>query len=210
MTRLRPTWIATAAITVVLGVAATPASARTQIGETFVPDISGGSGITYLQVGSPSAQSTVPFAGTITSWSFQAAPLGPPTLVFKVARPAGGNDFTIVGEDGPRAMVAGALNTFPVSIPVQAGDVIGHYKTVGGPFLRTAASDYVVQHMVGDPALGTTPTFEPPASSNQLDLAANLEPLVTGKRAAALKKCKKIKSKKKRKKCRKKARRLPV
>jgi hypothetical protein len=193
--------------------AAAPAAAGTQVGATFDPTTIGGSGITYLQVSSPGGQYTVPFTGVITSWSFQAPATTVPSLEFKVARHVAGNDFLIVGSDGPRDPVAGMLNTFPVTIPVHAGDVIGEYRVSSGVVQRAAGSDYLVQTMLADPAPGTTPTFDPPSMGTQLDLSANLEPLAptpTGQRAAALKKCKKKHSRKKRKKCRKKARLLPV
>jgi hypothetical protein len=199
---------------------ATPAGAATQVGETFAPVapswVSGGSGITDLQSGSPDGQYVVPFTGVITSWSFEATATGAPTLTFKVARPAGGNDFVIVGEDGPRAPTAGVLNTFPTQIPVQAGDLIGDYRVTGGLFARSDG-DYSVQTMAGDPAPGTNATFGAPGGGLQLDLSATLEPpaaeqraAATGQRAAARKKCKKKRSHQQRKKCRKKANRLPL
>jgi hypothetical protein len=63
---------------------------------------------------------------TITSWSHNAAPGAGQTLSFKVfrkiAEPA---TYLQVAHDGPRPLVAAALNTFPVNLPVQPGDVIG-------------------------------------------------------------------------------------
>ncbi|MDX6616381.1 MAG: hypothetical protein QOD60_1472 [Solirubrobacterales bacterium] len=206
--------IGAVAITAALTLAtAAPAAAGTQVGETFDPTIVGGSGVTYLQVASPGGQYTVPFTGVITSWSFQAPATTVPSLKFKVGRHVAGNDFMIVGSDGPRDPVAGMLNTFPVTIPVQAGDVIGDFRASSGAVQRPAGFDYLVQTMLGDPAPGATPTFDAASMGTQLDLSANLEPLAptpTGQRAAALKKCKKKHSRKKRKKCRKKALLLPV
>src|SRR5215207_9112712 len=110
------------------------ANAATQVGETFVPSVIGGSGITAFQSVSPSSKYTVPATGVLTSWSFQAAGSQVPQLKFKVGRGTGANQFTIVGEDGPRTPLAGQLNTFPVSIPVAAGDVIGTYRASSGLF----------------------------------------------------------------------------
>jgi Ca2+-binding RTX toxin-like protein len=66
----------------------------------------------------------------ITSWIHQAAPGAGQTLSFKVFRkvadpPPGGGTYLQVGHDGPRPLNPGILNAFPVSIRVQAGDVIG-------------------------------------------------------------------------------------
>lgn len=67
----------------------------------------------------------VPTAGVITSWSTNAGPWEGQQYGFKVFRPLGGTSFLVVGHDGPRTLTANALNTFPVAIPVQAGDHIG-------------------------------------------------------------------------------------
>ncbi len=67
----------------------------------------------------------VPTAGVITSWSTNAAPGSGQQYGFKVFRPLGGTSFLVVGHDGPRLLTPSALNTFPVAIPVQAGDHIG-------------------------------------------------------------------------------------
>jgi hypothetical protein len=66
---------------------------------------------------------TVPFAGTISSWSTQAAAGAGQELAFKVFRPEGVK-FKVVAHDA-RALTPNTLNTFAVSIPVEAGDLIG-------------------------------------------------------------------------------------
>jgi hypothetical protein len=72
---------------------------------------------------------TVPFDGTITSWSTQAAEGEEQVLVFKVFRPVEEGKFKVLAHDGPRALVPSEVNTFAVSIPVKAGDVIGSNAT---------------------------------------------------------------------------------
>jgi hypothetical protein len=213
-------------VTVAAGVAlafatVAPARAATQVGETFAPVapswVSGGSGVTDLQSGSPGGRYVVPFAGVITSWSFDAPAASVPTLKFKVARSTGGNEFVIVGEDGPRTPTAGVLNTFATQIPVQVGDLIGDYRVSGGLFARSD-DNYSVQTLVGDPGPGEPAVFGAPGGGLQLDLSAMLEPVhaampvsaATGQRAAALKRCKHKRSHKQRRKCRRKANRLPV
>jgi hypothetical protein len=71
---------------------------------------------------------TVPVDGTITSWRTQAAEGEGQVLVFKVFRPEG-MKFKVVAHDGPRPLAASTVNTFAVSIPVKAGDVIGYNDT---------------------------------------------------------------------------------
>lgn len=63
--------------------------------------------------------------GVITSWSTNAGPGAGQKLELKVFRPIGPGAYTVVGHDIARALVPSTLNTFPVSIPVQAGDVVG-------------------------------------------------------------------------------------
>jgi PASTA domain len=67
----------------------------------------------------------MPEAGVLTSWSTSAGPGAGQFLSFKVYRPVSGTVFSVVAQDGPRALVPSVLNTFPIDIPVQAGDVLG-------------------------------------------------------------------------------------
>lgn len=68
----------------------------------------------------------VPFpGGAITSWSTNAGAGAGQTLGFKVFRPLGPGVFQVVAHDGPRALTPSAVNTFPVSLPVRAGDILG-------------------------------------------------------------------------------------
>jgi hypothetical protein len=206
------------------------AGAATRIGETFQPT-DNCSPRTRLQSSSPGAKYAAPFSGVITSWSFQSSSAaGESPVRFKVGRHAGGDDFTIVGEsEGKPIPDLDALHTFPVRIPVVAGDVIGLYTAPPSVFYcaRPAAGHVVHQSAFGeDVALGAPATFSP-VNDLQLDVSAalehdcdkdglgdetqdpNLSACATGQRAAAIKKCKKkYKGKakaKKRKKCIKKA-----
>src|SRR5687767_4184555 len=114
------------AATVVMLVGVPPASAATQIGETFAPTADcGDQPRTVFQSTSPNGQYAAPFTGVITSWSFQAGPVAPQQLKLKVGRAAGGDSFTVVGESAVESPVANAPNSFPTQVAVQAGDVIG-------------------------------------------------------------------------------------
>jgi hypothetical protein len=67
----------------------------------------------------------VPANGTITSWSHNAAAGTGQMLKMKIFRQVAGLTYMAVGHDGPRNLNGGALNTFPASIPVKLGDVLG-------------------------------------------------------------------------------------
>ena len=82
----RRSWIALVAGLVALAIPAS-ATAATQIGQTFNATGGGpGPGFTLLQSTSPLGQYAAPFAGVITSWSYQAAASSAPQLEFKAAR----------------------------------------------------------------------------------------------------------------------------
>jgi hypothetical protein len=151
------------------------AIAATQIGETFAPSPSCGSAPqTRLQLTSPQAKYAVPFAGVITSWSFQAGG-SPPTLRLKVAHRDGSAPIVIVGESRVETPSANQLNTFETRIPVTAGDFLGVTTITGGDCLRPAALPYTVGTLSGDQPLGSS-SLDYVKSMEQLDLAATLEP----------------------------------
>ena len=68
----------------------------------------------------------VPGAGTIISWSHLAGNATGQQLTMKIFRKvADPFTYTAVGHDGPRGLARGVLNTFPASIAVKPGDVLG-------------------------------------------------------------------------------------
>lgn len=173
--RLSLALVAGAALT-----AAIPAStsAATTIGQTFDPRTGGTPGLTNLQSASPGGQYAAPAAGVITSWSYQSGidPTEIPDQIrLKVARPAGFDLFTIVGQSDPAVPVVSALNTYPTHIPVQAGDVIGFWfsndRNVGS---GRAAPGYALHYAPGDIPPGSTTAFTP-FDATQLDLSATVE-----------------------------------
>jgi hypothetical protein len=82
---------------------------------------------TTVTSGSSYAVPATVATGTITSWSHNAAAGSGQTLTMKVFRPLGGAAYQVVGHDGPRPLsaIVPGLNTFPTSIAVKAGDVLG-------------------------------------------------------------------------------------
>ena len=85
----------------------------------------------------------VPGNGTITSWSHNAAaPAGQELTFEKSSGSCSGLTYTAVGHDGPRPLAGGALNTFPSSIAVKPGDVIGLSYNVRAPRQRPQSSSF--------------------------------------------------------------------
>jgi hypothetical protein len=160
----------------VLGFHASSATGATTVGQTFAPDVSCGTpNIDYIQSTGPTGGPSfaAPSGGVITSWSHQA-PGAADQLRLKVARAAGGDNFTIVGQSALETMTPSTLNTFGTRIPVQAGDVIGFFHGSGG-LCATGAPGGIVHFSGGDTQPGTTAPFTP-SPGFKLDVSAQLEP----------------------------------
>jgi|SRR6266511_5557923 len=152
------------------------ASAATQVGETFLPNATFVTDYTLLQTSSPGGQYRVPAPGVITSWSFEAN-ASPPDLKLKIGRPAGGDNYTIVGDSPLKLPVPNQLNTYTdVRIPVQTGDIVGHYlgSTPGASY--RSAMTHLYHTLSGDQMPGTTVTFGGPFPNAQLDISVSVEP----------------------------------
>ena len=112
-----------------LAASASTTGAAVTIGQTGTPTTTCSSGNDRLQpsVTSGNAYVVPPtvVTGTITSWSTEASANAGQALTLKVFRPVGGATYQVVGHDGPHALTGGRLNTFPASVPVKAGDVLG-------------------------------------------------------------------------------------
>jgi hypothetical protein len=112
---------------------AQPAAAAVTIGQTG-PPFGGCNNVDLVQPTVTSGNSYVVPATdgignwTITSWSTQAGPAAG-MLAIKAYRPLGGPSYRVVGHDGPRPLTPSTLNTFPASVAVKAGDVLG----ISGP-----------------------------------------------------------------------------
>jgi hypothetical protein len=146
------------------------ANAATQIGTTFTPGpLLSGANSTWLQ-----AEYAAPAGGVITKWNYEAPATNVPQLKFKVARPAGGSDFTVIGESPVVVPTASSLNSYDIRISVQAGDVIGLYTDVQGAIDRPdpAFREFLFQ---GDVVPPNRETFDGPFQF-MMDVSANLEP----------------------------------
>jgi hypothetical protein len=133
-----------------------------------------------------------PTSGVITEWKvnvgllgfeseegFEAeeVPQGFYTQLF-VVRPAGENQFNIVGKSESGLLSVNTVNNFPARIPVQAGDLLGlsgsyaPYCLTKDPVDKTADFD-------GIPPIGATPTTEK-FEGFQVPVTAKIEPDVDG------------------------------
>jgi hypothetical protein len=158
------------AVLVLGSLTAGPVSAGTTIGSTFAPTVNCGSTVTYVQTTSPPGTSyTVQTRGVITSWRAQAGEVGP-QITFKVFRPAGGNSYTVIGASAAVTLDSDTTTSRNIRVSVQPGDVIGETILSEGICSNASGS---ASYLVGDPALGSTATYE--AGSGTLSLAAVLE-----------------------------------
>ena len=129
------------------------------------------------------ASYVVPQAGTLTSWSTAAGPGAGQAVSLKVYRPVSGTIYSVVGQDGPRALTPSVLDTFPIDIPVQAGDVIGLNDGEAAivndacQFYTSSLGD-VVGGLPGDTADGSLLNFEASVTRGEarLNVSANLQP----------------------------------
>lgn len=119
---------------VVLGalIGGSPAAAQVTVGQTVPPGVTpelcdfGGAAFDEIQPSvAAGASYVVPAAGVLTSWSTSTGPTAGQLLGLKVYRRVGAFTYTVVSQDGPKPLTPGVLNTYPVTIPVLAGDVLG-------------------------------------------------------------------------------------
>ena len=128
---------------------------------------------TYLQTAVAGGNSyVVPVDGTITSWSFQAGADPVPGLKLKVGRPAGGDDYTIIGESAAPTEAPNSVNDYSANIPVQAGDVIGMSESGGDCSLNTGQPGDRFALVAGDVPPSSTPTTLMPSSGIRLPVQA--------------------------------------
>lgn len=119
-----------------------------------------------------------PTAGVITSWSTQVGTNPEQVLGMKVYRPIGVGTYLVVGQDGPRGLTAG-LNTFPVNIPVQAGDILGIFlpPTVHADCaFGTPLEGDVTGYQEGNAAVGSSFTLQETELARRLNISASLLP----------------------------------
>jgi hypothetical protein len=178
--RLARVLIAALAASVFLGVPSAQAS-TVQVGQLFFPDTACPGTATLLQRSvSVGPSYTVPSPGLITSWSFETGATTLTGLKLKVARPVGpvspSQSDTIVAESTAGAQTVRSVNTYPASILVQAGDIIGIYAS-------GTANCQTVNGITLEDIFGQLGADEPPGSTNayindtgRVPVSASLQP----------------------------------
>ena len=115
------------------------ATSTSTVGQNVAPNSSCFVNFSLLQKSVASGNPySVGTAGVITSWSFQTGSSVVPDLKLKVARPQSNGSYLFIGEAAAGAQALNAVNTYPASIAVQAGDIIGFHGVGGVAGVRCA------------------------------------------------------------------------
>jgi hypothetical protein len=171
---------------------AAAAASQVKIGSTFVGAGCCGLGSNYIvqSTATTSPKYVVPAGGTkISSFSVQGNADSTAKVQLKVFRKtATAGTYTVVGQSVAEALTADKLNTFPVSIKVRPGDILGLSNvshTGREPMFKAgfAAGD-VLSAANGSPTVGASFTFPPGNHSRpgfRLNVSAivQLQPMVT-------------------------------
>jgi hypothetical protein len=136
------------------------------------PISSGGFGVQIAEAAGTYA--VPPGYDTITAWTHSAGTT-PGVLTFKVYRPTGAlHEFLVVGSDA-QTVSAGSVQSFPVQIPVQAGDRIGlSSDDVELAYETFDAGDQIGFYGADFPTGTTRATDGDPFPEFKLDVAATL------------------------------------
>lgn len=110
----------------------------------------------HLNLSTPELQ--VPFDGTVTSFSVNS---GSATgkVELRVLRPAGNGEYTGAGTSPKETLAATGVNTFVVSLPVKAGDVLGLDNDSSAILFDTSDPTYITA--VYSPGLADAATSAP-------------------------------------------------
>jgi hypothetical protein len=160
---------------------AQPATAAVTIGQTG-PPFGACNNLDLVQATVTSGNSyVVPATGgignwTITSWSTQAGAAG--MLAIKAYRPLGGPTYRVVGHDGPHPLTPSTLNTFPASVAVKAGDMLGISGPAGSnPGCRfSVAMGDAPLYRAGNLADGGQGDFNPDDPGERLNVSGVVAP----------------------------------
>ena len=155
--------------------------ATSTVGQTFAPDpasnCGSGGGTSFLQTEVSSGNLyIVPTSGVITSWAFQTGSDLPSALKLKVGRPQEDGSLLFVGEAAAGALTPNAVNSYPASVTVDAGDIIGFFMAGSGDCsIFTADPNDAFVSFLGDPAVGSAPTpFNPNGTGARFPVSATM------------------------------------
>lgn len=163
-------------LAVLAGMAGAASADTTTIGQTGDPQIywTGGDEIV-------SPNSVIPAGGgTVTSLQTQSVvahcPAGTGTFDLQVLRPNGYNTFLVIGDTGNQTDPCdGQMHSYPVNIPVHAGDVLGAYAVTNWLGVLRPGSGYDCCSFQPEPAVGQTVTAYGLFQGYGVDESATLE-----------------------------------
>lgn len=127
------------------------------------------------------ASYAVPYTGVLTSWSHSARQIQGAQLQLKVFRHVGGIKYMTVGQSGFQSVQDPQDYTFPVRIPVQAGDLLGlgladnRATNPTSCFFRTNEGGDSHRERVGDVPPNQSEDFPIAGNEIRLNVSARLE-----------------------------------
>jgi hypothetical protein len=166
----RVTLISLVTATAALGFAAS-AQGATVIGQTGPIGICSGAEF-GTQVQFTGGNYTVPFDGTITSWSAASDEVGVQTKLL-VLQPGSGTTYTVVAKSEFGTFTSTGVQTFPSQVPVHAGDVIADWGQLCD--IETAGSEVLGGLEGPEPVTGSSPEFTPFGTGRLANLSATVE-----------------------------------
>ena len=148
-----------------------------QVAPLNPPTVCTGGSVDFTMPNVVSANSyVIPTSGTLISWSHSAAATLGQNYTFKVFRKiADPTTYQVVAHDGPHLLNPSTVNTFPVNIPVKAGDVIGFHGAAVShacAFSDPNTQTYLVN--TSDLADGESAAFSPFTTPYVLNISAVL------------------------------------
>jgi hypothetical protein len=164
----------------VLLLAASSASAATEVGSNCVTNTGAGGNLTVVQLAKAPGDAlpiTAPASGVVTRWKVNSGIEGSFPQQLKVLRQAGNaKTFLTVAESAAATVIKGQ-NSFETHIPVQAGDRFG-LASVGTSALlwcSTAVAANEMGILASNVGVGSTNEF-PPAPGMVAPVSATIEP----------------------------------
>jgi hypothetical protein len=124
--------------------------------------------------GAAAPELQVPFDGTVTSFSVNAGSTGG-TVELRVLRPAGGGQFTGAGTSPTETLSNTGVNTFTVSLPVKAGDVLGLDNSTSALMFDTNTATAITAYYQPSLADGSTAAPNVNRSGYRLLLSATVQ-----------------------------------
>lgn len=159
-----------------LTVWAAPASGSVTVGQV-APGTSTSCSSSFEFLGSSTADYAMPATGTITSWTHHAQANLNQTPTLKIYRKVGDpGSYQVVAHDGPNPIGSTETKTFPTSLPVKAGDVLGITGAGGANIGCSFTGPGELSFRMGNLADGGIGDFSVLGSNSRVNVSAVLDP----------------------------------